>query len=405
MKIAIVSDYYYPSLGGITEHVHNQASTLTARGHDVTVVTGRPVSDPPVADSTAKRPAPPFEVVRMGAAVPLFGNGGQTLHTVGVRLGHRLGALFRSRSFDVVHVHAPHNPRMPAWAIDSTPAGTLSVGTFHTVFPQTPARRVQAVLLRRSIARLDGRICVSPACIESLRPMYPFTYDVIPNGVDIDHFSPRASARAHHREHTIAFCGRFDPRNGLALLLAAFASLRSRRPDVELLVIGDGPLAPALRRLVRRADRPAVHWLGRLDLTRPSRLTQASLLCSPCRRASFGMVVLEAMSCGLPVVATRNDGSASLVDDGRTGVLVGTGARPDPFATAIERLLDDPETRTAMGARARRVAVEHYSWERVGDRLIDYYETLLLASPPGDPSAAATPAPAACALGGRAARG
>jgi glycosyltransferase involved in cell wall biosynthesis len=99
------------------------------------------------------------------------------------------------------------------------------------------------------------------------------------------------------------------------------------------------------------------------------------------------MVVLEAMSCGLPVVATRNDGSASLVDDGRTGVIVAAGARPDSFATAIERLLDDPQTRTAMGARARRLAVEHYSWERVGDSLIDYYHALLLASPPGGASA------------------
>ena len=129
MRIAIVSDFYYPSLGGITEHVDGQARALTALGHEVTVVTGRLLRPPPVQDDTMAVPDPTFEVVRIGTAlrlyVPRWGNGAETTHTIGPRLGRRLGAFFRERGFDVVHVHAPYNPQMPAGR-STTPPRTRS---------------------------------------------------------------------------------------------------------------------------------------------------------------------------------------------------------------------------------------------------------------------------------------
>ena len=139
MRIAIVTDFYYPALGGITEHVDGQARELTALGHEVTVVTGRLLRTPRVVDDAMHVPDPTFEIVRMGTGirlyVPRWGNGAETLHTVGPRLGRRLGAFFRERGFDVVHMHAPYNPQMTAWAIENTPEDALSVATFHSVFP------------------------------------------------------------------------------------------------------------------------------------------------------------------------------------------------------------------------------------------------------------------------------
>ena len=281
MKIAIVTDYFEPSLSGITEHVRGQARHLLALGHEVTVVTGNVAHRLATADAPVRPPATAYEVIRMGTAVPLYGNGGQTLHTVGYRLGRRLAALFRARQFDVVHVHAPHNPRMPAWAIDRVPSGSLAVGTFHTVFPITRSRRLQAQLLCPTIQRLDGRICVSAACIGSLRPLYPFSYDVIPNGVDTEVFTPSAEparpARAGVR--TIAFLGRFDPRNQLGLMLDAFRVICDETDDVRLIVIGDGPLrAHYVRRMSARARARTV-FAGRLDHTRPQHLTSADIAC------------------------------------------------------------------------------------------------------------------------------
>ncbi|MDX6551989.1 MAG: phosphatidyl-myo-inositol alpha-mannosyltransferase, partial [Gaiellales bacterium] len=196
MRIAIVSDFYYPSLGGITEHVDGQARGLAALGHEVTVVTGSLLRPPPVQDDQMAVPEPTFEVARIGTAVrlyvPRWGNGAETTHTIGMRLGRRLGAFFRERGFDVVHVHAPYNPQMTAWAIENTPDDALSVATFHSVFAGTIGMDIEAELIRPAIERLDGRICVSEACIGSLTPYFPYAYDVIPNGIDADHFSPDA---------------------------------------------------------------------------------------------------------------------------------------------------------------------------------------------------------------------
>src|ERR1700757_4790013 len=118
MRIAIVTDFYYPALGGITEHVDGQARALTELGHEVTVVTGRQLRPTPVADADVPVPEPTFEIVQMGFGLPLYvpkwGNHAQTLHTIGPRLPGSLGRLFHARQFDVVHVHAPYNPPFPA---------------------------------------------------------------------------------------------------------------------------------------------------------------------------------------------------------------------------------------------------------------------------------------------------
>ena len=112
VRIAILTDYYYPQLGGITEHVHGQATNLSARGHEVTVITGNLFRPPAVTDGD---PAPvardaSFEIVRMGQALRLYGNASQTLHTLDFRMISKMKRLFRERRFDVIHTHAPYNP-------------------------------------------------------------------------------------------------------------------------------------------------------------------------------------------------------------------------------------------------------------------------------------------------------
>src|SRR5437763_14090279 len=113
-------------------------------------------------------PEPTFEVVRMGTALrlymPRWGNGAETTHTVGPWLGRRAGAFFRERGFDVVHVHAPYNPPFPAWAIEHTPDGALSVAAFQSVYPQTLGMDIEVAWLRPARKHLDGRVCVSAAC-------------------------------------------------------------------------------------------------------------------------------------------------------------------------------------------------------------------------------------------------
>ena len=394
MRIAIVTDFYYPSLGGITEHVDGQARGLQALGHEVTVVTGRIVRTPPVQDDAMPVPEPTFEIARLGTAVPMYvprwGNNAQTTHTLGPWLGRRLRDFFRDRGFDVIHVHAPYNPPFPAWAIANAPDDAVVVATFHSVFPQTIGMDILAEWTRPWIERLDGRICVSEACIGSLVPYYPYAYDVIPNGIDTDHFSPDAEPVAEltgdHR--SIVFVGRFDPRNGVDTMIQAHQLLFAERgPAVRLIVVGDGPLRPYYERMVSDAARPFVHFAGRLNRSRPNYLVTGDVFCTPCDRASFGMVLLEAMSCGRAVAASRISGFQLLMEDGRQGYLVHPAKSAERFAAALARLLDDDAGRERMAAEGRRTALERYAWPQVGAQLENYYADLTAGRRPAWASA------------------
>jgi phosphatidylinositol alpha-mannosyltransferase len=342
-----------------------------------------------VQDDAMAVPEPTFEVVQMGSAVrlyvPRWGNGAETTHTIGPRLGRRLGAFFRERGFDVVHVHAPYNPQMPAWAIENTPDDALAVATFHSVFPQTLGMDIQAELIRPAIERLDGRICVSEACIGSLTPYFPYAYDVIPNGIDAEHFSPDAEpVRELMGDHrTIVFVGRFDPRNGVDTMIQAHEMLfRERGPEVRLIVVGDGPLRPYYERMVSDAARPYVHFAGRLNRSRPNYLVTGDVFCTPCARASFGMVLLEAMSCGRAVAASRISGFQLVMEDGRQGLLVHPARSAERFADALRRLLDDDAGRARMAAEGRRTALERYAWPIIGGQLEQYYGDLMAGRRP-----------------------
>jgi len=192
LRIAIVSDYYYPQLGGITEHVHGQATELTRRGHDVTLITPRLAVSPSTATEEAL-PQRTFEVERIGRAVQFYMNGSETLLSfVGPSGRAKLRRVLTG--FDVVHIHNPIGAFLPAAAAIWSPA-PVTVGTLHSVVPDgyrilNAMRRPVHHILRQ----LDTRIAVSQAVVDSLSPYFPeLSWDVIPNGVDTDFFSPAAS--------------------------------------------------------------------------------------------------------------------------------------------------------------------------------------------------------------------
>ena len=141
-------------------------------------------------------------------------------------------------------------------------------------------------------------------------------------------------------------------------MLDAFEQVwRARDGDVRLCVVGDGPLRGHYTRRLSPEPARAVQFAGRLDWNRPRYYASADVLCSPCLKASFGMVLLEAMSCALPIVASRISGFELLSQHGREGLLVGRPDDPSSFADGIARLLDAPAERKRMGAEGRHTAV------------------------------------------------
>jgi phosphatidylinositol alpha-mannosyltransferase len=395
LRICILSDYYYPQLGGITEHVHGQAVNLAARGHEVTILTGRIPHAPRAADRGERvLNADGVELVHMGMAMPLYGNGSQTLHTV-LPLGARqLRRFFAARQFDVVHIHAPYNPSFFMLAPFVLPESAVGVGTYHSVFTPGRVRDLVHAPTRASLSRLHGHIVVSEACIEPLDHYFPeFDWRVIPNGIDQDHFSPSARPLDELRasgDPVVLFLGRFDPRNGLGIMLEAFDRVwRARNGGVRLCVVGDGPLRRYYERRLEPEVAAAVHWAGRVDWNRPRYYASADVFCTPCQRASFGMVLLEAMSCARPVVASMISGFEMLLTSGREGLLVTPPDEPIAFAAALTHLLDSPGDLSRMGAEGRRTATERYAWSNVAGELEQYYLELR-----GEAAGALAPPPA-----------
>lgn len=372
-----MSDYYYPQLGGVTEHVHGQATELARRGHEVTVVTPGLVKVPSTVDANVLPPET-FEVARLGRAYPFYVNRAEALVSWSPHLGASLDRLFERRRFDVVHVHNPIGPWLPIMAVRRSRA-RVTVGTLHSVVtPGYPLLRLFRRPLAHHLRRLDACITVSDAVIDSLGPSFPGQeFVTIPNGIDTAFFAPDAVPLPELAgRRTMLFVGRFDPRNGVSHAIAAFTILRRTHADLRLVIVGDGPLRPLVERLVPAALRDDVIFAGRVNQLRPRYLASADVLCSPCSLASFGMVVLEGMSSGVPVVATRLPGFARVMRDGIDGLMVDEPDDDAGFATAVDRVLRNPALAEGMGAAGRRRALEHFAWPVVVDQLEELYERL-----------------------------
>jgi phosphatidylinositol alpha-mannosyltransferase len=377
MKIAIVTDYYYPQLGGIAEHVHGQATELTRRGHEVVVVTPKVTVKPRTVDGH-DLPERTFELLHVGRSWPFYVNGAETSISLG-RIPHRLSKLFAQRPFDVVHVHNPFGVMIPsAGAIWSKAAAT--VGTVHSVVPENyRLLQVMRPAAARVFRKLDACVAVSDAVVESITTYMPeLDFRTIPNGIDTDFFSPDAlPMEGLDGKRNIVFVGRFDPRNGVKTMIGAYVRLRRVRDDVRLVVVGDGPLRPIVERMVPTELHEDVVFAGRVNRLRPRYLASADILCTPCSLASFGMVLLEGMSAGLPVVASRIRGFELVMRDGIDGVMVDHAHDEAGFAAALGELLDDPARRRRLGAAGRQRALETFSWPVVGDQLESLYDELL----------------------------
>jgi phosphatidylinositol alpha-mannosyltransferase len=223
-------------------------------------------------------------------------------------------------------------------------------------------------------ARLHGRIAVSAAARHFIDRFFPGDYKVIPNGVDVPYFA-RAVPLARWQDGTpnVLFVGRHEPRKGLLDLLKAHRILRKTGHDNRLLIVGSGPQEREARRYVATRGLQAVEFLGRVsDAEKAQLLRTADVFASPATGGeSFGIVLLEAMAAGAPIVASDIHGYKGVVRRGREGLLV-PPHEPKELATAIARLLDDPELRASM-REAGRARAEDFSWPRVTAKVDDYY--------------------------------
>jgi phosphatidylinositol alpha-mannosyltransferase len=223
---------------------------------------------------------------------------------------------------------------------------------------------------------LHRGIAVSEPAKAFVNRYFPdFPLRVIPNGIDISVFHPGHTPIRHLRDDrvNILFVGRLEKRKGLGYLLRAYEFMKPRVPNSRLIVVGDGPLRSSVESYISRHRLPDVVMAGYVpDSVLPRYYCSADIFCAPATGAeSFGIVLLEAMATGLPVVATEIDGYMSVLEPGRDSLTV----QPKGWAelgAALVILARDADLRRRMGAYGLEKA-RRYAWEEVASQVVDVY--------------------------------
>lgn len=371
MKVGIVVPYSWSFWGGVQEHADHQARALRRLGADARIIMGH---DPPgrltwlLHPKQGRHGRPPEYVLPVGRSVIVPANASLPNLILSPQSMRRMRRIWEEQNFDVVHVHEPFAPVLSTFALASAPCPV--VATCHSAGERLAwypvGKKVWGILAER----IDHRIAVSESARRAAEPIMGSPFEIVPNGIDLP---PVADPGG--RNGDVVFIGRNEPRKGLPVLLRAWPRVRERT-GARLRLVGADPLS--VRWLARRQgfSLDGVDLLGGLheqELT--DELTAASLLVAPSLGGeSFGMVLTRAFSCGTPVVASNIEGYSQVAGP-ETGILVSPGDA-DALAGAVIELLGDEERRKALGAAAR-VASEAYSWDLIGRRLLDIYESLV----------------------------
>jgi phosphatidylinositol alpha-mannosyltransferase len=370
MRVALVSEFYYPHLGGVTEHVHHLARILNHSGHPTIIITSR-IRE---AGSPHEPAVDPPYVHRVGTSRVIYSAGSFARVTTGRGLGRAVEQILRRERIDLLHVHGGLNPTLGLIAPQA--AGRLGipvVATFHSWFRQSTLCRIFRRPLQRQLDRHAAVIAVSQPVVEAHARYFMAEWRIIPNGVDTSFFKPDPS-RIQDAEPNLLFLGRLDPRNGLDTLLAAMPLVLDRIPDARLTVAGDGPLRPFYQRLAAPV-RGHVQFLGSVNGNRPACYCAADLYLCPTTKASFGITLLEAMACATPMVVSDITGFRELVSGGDEAMLV---PKDDSraWAEAIISLLQNRNRRAEMSS-AGLAKSARYAWPGVAEEITRVYRWVL----------------------------
>ena len=406
-RIALLSYHTSPlahlggrETGGLNVYVRELARELAQRGHQVDVFTRRSDADAPAvvpfADGSVGRArlmhidAGPPQYIEKEALPPYVDAFAEGVAAFGSREG---------ASYDFVYSHywlsgLAGEMLRKRW-------GVPHIAMFHTLGEVKSRSRMteresdERIAAEGTIAREASRIVVSSRDEQELLVRHygasAERIAVVPCGVNLDLFQPVQKDDARSRlglrddDRILLFVGRIEPLKGVDILLGAAAQVEAES-DCFVLVIGgdstaqDGEMAHLRLLASELGISERVNFLGAVDHEKlPLFYSAADVCVVPSFYESFGLVALEAMACGTPVVASRVGGLTATVRDGETGYLIPWRC-PEPFAERIELLLGNEQLRRAFGS-ASREAVEHFRWANVAESVLGLYGELIEGTP------------------------
>jgi phosphatidylinositol alpha-mannosyltransferase len=363
MRIGMVCPYSFDVPGGVQSHVLQLAKVMRARGHEVSVL----------APASPHVSLPDY-VVSAGRAIPIPYNGSVARLQFSPAVHRRVRKWLTQGDFDVLHLHEPNAPSLSMWAL-RVAEGPI-VATFHTSTTKSLTLSVFQGVLRPWHEKIVGRIAVSDVARRWQMEALGSDAVEIPNGVDVGALASAAPLDGYPRPgKTVLFLGRYDePRKGMSVLLDALPRVVERFGDLQLLIVGHGD-EDELRAQAGELMR-YIRFLGLVDdAGKASAMRSADVYCAPnIGGESFGIVLVEAMAAGTPVVASDLDAFRRVLSDGEVGSLVPVGEAA-ALADALIAVLDNGVLRQRYVA-AGSEAVRRYDWSVVASQIMRVYETV-----------------------------
>ncbi len=373
LKVGIVSEYYFPHLGGLSGDVHYAAVEFAKMGYDVKLITSN-VAEP----HNIRQSEHGFEILRLGRSVPVIANGSLAKVTLGWRLGKQIKDLIREQKFDVIHIHCQLTPVLPI--LFQRHADCPIVAHLHTLMRSKPAiYGWMQKTLTRVMNDFEGRVAVSEVCAKPFREWFNCDFEVIPNGIPMAEFKGPIEKirRFDDGRINLFFIGRLEPRNGLVVLIDAFRIIHQAEPRTRLIIAGAGPLKSFFEDSIEDSLKSEIHFIGPILEEKPNYFATADInICPTTRVASLGVTFLESLASGKPTVASDIPAFNETAEAGKE-CLMAHPDRPEEFAAQVLRLTREPALGALLAKRAVLKMEKHYDWAEI-IRRVDAYTNRIL---------------------------
>ena len=374
MKIALVSPYDFSYPGGVVRHITSLEYYFTRMGHVVKIIA--PASGPVTGYGD--------RFIAIGKPRPIPTSGSIARITISFTLTDKVKEVLEREKFDIIHLHEPLAPTLCTTILRLS--NSVNIGTFHATESRPSYRWTKPLMIngfyKKWFQKLDGKIAVSKPAMDFINKFFPSSYNIIPNGIDPDHFSPDVQPLKEYQDGkiNILFVGRMEKRKGLEYLIKAYRLIKPDCPECRLIIVGPGTKKrEKFEKEIQESGLQDVVFTGNVSYDELAQYYKtADIFCAPATgHESFGIVLLEAMSTGKPVVASNISGYASVISDGIDGILV-PPKQEVPLAQAIRTLMTDEHLRLRLGEYGRKKSYD-FGWDKVSQKVMDYYTRLLIS--------------------------
>ena len=370
LNIALVSAYDYALPSGVNNHIDNLAAQLKSKGHAITIFA--PCSSNNITEQH-------FVPISKAIAIPT--NGSIARISLSLSSFSKVKTILNNSNFDIIHLHEPFAGLVPLAFLQYSKS--INIATFHSLrnsaFNSIFRTIKGAKIVNNYYKKLDGRITISKASQKFISEHFHGDFEIIPNGINLQQFSQDLSPIKEFQDgmKNILFVGRMEKRKGLKYLLSAYSQLKWDWPKIRLIVLGTGKLDKESTQIVgsrRLDDIIFIDWVN--NSTKIRYFKTCDIFCSPAiGNESFGIVLLEAMASGKPIIASDIPGYKSVLENNKQGLLV--PPKDDlAIASSISKLLENPSLCTELGQNGI-VKAKEYDWNIIGNKINNYYNNIL----------------------------